>query len=152
MNFHIKIYQLKTRIFPSYGPDRHSLLKRLARDYPYHSYAFRLYGFTSGVCQGGDSQARCREDGLSAPLRGVVSIIGGYRQVGVPITDSALLPQVTVIIPRLLITSPRSEEMVDDHQNFVGDGERSLLLANASLETATFPPPIPRQSSWQTSQ
>jgi hypothetical protein len=32
----------KVRIFPSYGPDRNSLLKRLARDYPYRSYAFLL--------------------------------------------------------------------------------------------------------------
>jgi hypothetical protein len=37
-----RIVEIKRRSFPSYGPDRHSLLKRLARDYPYHSYAFLL--------------------------------------------------------------------------------------------------------------
>src|SRR5215468_10607609 len=29
----------------------------------------------------------------------------------------------------------RSEEMVDDHEDFVGDSQRRLLLANAHLET-----------------
>jgi len=42
---------------------------------------------------------------------------------------------VTVIIPRLLITAPRREEVIDDHKYFVGDSQRSLLLADTYFET-----------------
>src|SRR4029450_3388928 len=44
---------------------------------------FSLYGTAFIGCQGGDEEGWFREDGLSAPLKATVSIIGGYRQVEV---------------------------------------------------------------------
>src|SRR5215475_14046174 len=52
-----------------------------------------------------------------------------------PLPFACLLSWVILIVPRLLIRGPQREKMVDDHEYFVGDGQRSLLLANAYLET-----------------
>src|SRR4029450_3907691 len=43
---------------------------------------FSLYGTASTGCQGGDEERWFREDRLSEPLRGTVSITDSYRQVG----------------------------------------------------------------------
>ena len=51
-----------------------------------------------------------------------------------PLPLSCLLLRVTVIIPRLLITAPHSEEVIDDHENCVGDGERNLSSPRAAFD------------------
>src|SRR4029450_5336282 len=53
-----------------------------------------------------------------------------------PLPLTCLLFRMIVIIPRLLIAAPRSEEVVDDHEYFVGDSQRCLLLADTYFETA----------------
>src|SRR5215831_13627055 len=52
-----------------------------------------------------------------------------------PLPLACLLSWVPLIVPGLLITGPRSEKMVDDHKNFVGDSQCSLLLADTHFET-----------------
>ena len=52
-----------------------------------------------------------------------------------PLPLACLLSRVPLIVSGLLITRPQSEEMVDDHENFVGDSQRGLLLADTHFET-----------------
>jgi hypothetical protein len=48
---------------------------------------------------------------------------------------AGLLSWVPLIVPGLLLTGPQSEERVDDHEYFVGDSQRSLLLTDPHFET-----------------
>src|SRR4030095_8002828 len=52
-----------------------------------------------------------------------------------PLPLACLLSWVPLIVPGLLITGPQSQEMVDDHQDFVGNSQRRLLLPQTHLET-----------------
>ena len=53
-----------------------------------------------------------------------------------PVPLACLLSWVPLIVPGLLITGPQSEEMVDDHEDFVGDSQRRFLLVQTHLETS----------------
>src|SRR5215471_11037950 len=63
-------------------------------------------------------------------------IAQAFQGFDCPLPLACLLSWVPLIVPRLLITGPQSEEMVDDHEYVVGDGERRLLLADAHFETS----------------
>src|SRR5262249_50160448 len=52
-----------------------------------------------------------------------------------PLPFACLLSRVILIVPRLLIRGPQREKMVDDHEYFVGDGQRRLLLTDTYFET-----------------
>ena len=56
-----------------------------------------------------------------------------------PLPLAGLLSRVPLIVPGLLLTRPQSEQMVDDHENFVGDSQRGLLLADTHFETPKGP-------------
>ena len=80
-----------------------------------------------------------RKDALPAPLlrralddHGIAEAFQGFDR---PLPLAYLLFRVPVIIPRLLITAPRSKEVIDDHKYFVGDSQRRLLLAEPYFET-----------------
>ena len=81
---------------------------------------------------------RSRDATPAQPLRGTLKgdrraqAFEGFES---PLPFACLLSRVLLIVPRLLIRGPPREKMVDDHEYFVGDGQRSLLLANAYLET-----------------
>ena len=92
-----------------------------------------------------------RKDALPAPLlrralndHGIAEAFQGFDR---PLPLAYLLSRIPLIVPRLLITAPRSEKVVDDHEYFVGDGQRRLLLAEphfkppkgASQEGGRFP-------------
>jgi hypothetical protein len=67
-------------------------------------------------------------------------IAQAFQGLDGPLSLSCLLFGVTVIIPRLLITAPRSEKVVDDHEKLVGNGERSLLLARKRNKKVAIKP------------
>jgi hypothetical protein len=72
-------------------------------------------------------------------LRGTLNrdrIAQAFEGFESPLPLACLLFWVPLIVPRLLITGPRGKEMVDDHENFVGDGQRRLLLAQTHFETS----------------
>jgi len=52
-----------------------------------------------------------------------------------PLPFACLLSRVPLIVPRLLITGPLRKEVVDDHEYFVGDGQRRCLLPETHFET-----------------
>src|SRR5262249_8540801 len=49
--------------------------------------------------------------------------------------DEVLYPHCVKKLLVGYLQGPQSEEMVDDHEYFVGDGSRRFLLADAHLET-----------------
>ena len=52
-----------------------------------------------------------------------------------PLPSRASCLRVILIVPRLLIRGPQREKMVDDHEYFVGNGQRRLLLTDTDFET-----------------
>ena len=80
---------------------------------------------------------RSRDATPARRLRGTLDrdrIAQAFQGFDSPLPLACLLSRVPLIVPRLLITGPQSEEMVDDHEYFVGDGQRSLLLADPYFE------------------
>ena len=76
---------------------------------------------------------------LAQQLRGTLNrdrIAQAFEGFESPLPLACLLFWVPLIVSRLLITGPRGKEMVADHENFVGDGQRRLLLAQTHFETS----------------
>src|SRR5262249_13354229 len=103
--------------------------------------------WSSGMAYGPRRLASCPSRSLNLVCKIPIVLLGlsetntigciaqSFHGLDGPLPLACLLFRVTVIIPRLLITAPRREEVIDDHKYFVGDSQRRLLLADTYFET-----------------
>jgi hypothetical protein len=80
---------------------------------------------------------RSRDETPAWQLRSTLDrdcIAQAFQGFDSPLPLACLLFRIPLLVPGLLITGPRSEEMVDEHEYFVGDGQRGLFLADPSFK------------------
>lgn len=82
--------------------------------------------------------------GLRHVLQGHL-IPEAFKGLHRPLLLLVLLSRLEVLVPCLLIERPLSEEVIDDHQNFMGDGHGGFLAPQAPFETPERPAQIGRR-------